>query len=52
MSSSSTPSSAATCRVIQATVLVTVLLALFVQLAVDLIYPLIDPRVRLGEAAR
>jgi peptide/nickel transport system permease protein len=38
--------------VIQATVLVTVLLALFVQLAVDLIYPLLDPRVRLGEAAR
>ncbi|TQM61774.1 ABC transporter permease [Humibacillus xanthopallidus] len=36
---------------IQATVLVTVMLALFVQLLVDLLYPLMDPRVRLGEAS-
>lgn len=36
---------------IQATVLVTVLLALGVQLLVDLLYPLLDPRVRLGEAS-
>jgi len=36
---------------IQATVLVTVLLALAVQLLVDLLYPLMDPRVRLGEAS-
>lgn len=36
---------------IQATVLVTVVLALLVQLAVDLLYPLMDPRVRLGQAA-
>jgi peptide/nickel transport system permease protein len=35
---------------IQATVLVTVVLALLVQLVVDLLYPLMDPRVRLGEA--
>lgn len=35
---------------IQATVLVTVLLALLVQLAVDVLYPVIDPRVRLGQA--
>ncbi len=37
---------------IQATVLVTVILALAVQLGVDLLYPLMDPRVRLGKAAR
>lgn len=36
---------------IQATVLVTVILALVVQLAVDLVYPILDPRVRLGEAS-
>lgn len=36
---------------IQATVLVTVVLALGVQLLVDLLYPLMDPRVRLGEAS-
>jgi peptide/nickel transport system permease protein len=36
---------------IQATVLVTVVLALVVQLFVDLLYPLMDPRVRLGEAS-
>jgi peptide/nickel transport system permease protein len=37
---------------IQATVLVTVVLALLVQLGVDLLYPLMDPRVRLGKAAK
>ncbi len=37
---------------IQATVLVTVILALIVQLGVDLLYPVMDPRVRLGKAAR
>jgi peptide/nickel transport system permease protein len=37
---------------IQATVLVTVILALIVQLGVDLLYPVMDPRVRLGKAAK
>ncbi len=36
---------------IQATVLVTIVLALVVQLFVDLLYPLLDPRVRLGQAS-